>query len=249
MDLVRSPLFSSCILPLNCIQDTTQASQTRCFISYFDLSTNFPWRDPRPEQIERRRALLDDKLIFDLLLSSGGVKRPDALYPPTDVPSLRQLLDAIESSSYDALKKECLVYYLLKWHQDGREERFQIEHCIPPHFAALSDAYWLLDTGTNVPRAISILSDARLNKDYPSKILKAISLLPNHSTLLVKYVRTAKPTLTEVNDLETYVTALAESSLSEAWGFQRTFGEANTNRSRLFKKLLEWCVTREWSSR
>ena len=43
------------------------------------------------------------------------------------------------------------MYYLLKWHQDGREGRFQLDRCIPPHFAALADAYWSLDTGADVP--------------------------------------------------------------------------------------------------
>ena len=89
--------------------------------------------------------------IFDILLSSGGIPEPDVLYPPSDVESLLQLLRAIESSNYDALKKECLVYFLLKWHQDGREERFAVERCIPPQFAALADAYWYLDSGINIP--------------------------------------------------------------------------------------------------
>lgn len=111
----------------------------------------FAWRTPRPEQIERRRAALGDLLIFDILLSSGGIGEPDTLYPPPDVDSLIRLLDAIESSNYDTLKKECLVYFLLKWHQDGREEKFQTERCIPPQFTALADAYWHLDSGINVP--------------------------------------------------------------------------------------------------
>ena len=124
--------------------------QSPHFISYFDVSNNFAWRKTRSTEIEQRRALLGDTLIFDLLLSRGGIQKPDALYPPADVSALQQLLDAIEESQYDTLKKECLVYYLLKWHQDGREGRFQQDRCIPPHFAALADAYWLLDTGADV---------------------------------------------------------------------------------------------------
>ncbi|KIL59488.1 hypothetical protein M378DRAFT_187986 [Amanita muscaria Koide BX008] len=199
-------------------------------------------------QIDQRRALLGDVLIFDLLLSSGGIKHPDILYPPTDVSALEHLLEVIEASHYDALKKECLVYYLLKWHQDGREERFQTERCIPPHFAAAADAYWLLDTGLNVPHAISILSDARINQEYTSKVLQAASLVPNPSHLIVKYVRTARSALTDPHDLETYIIALAEaSSFCEAWEYQRIFNDVSPMRSRLFKKLLDWTVTREFS--
>jgi hypothetical protein len=89
-------------------------------------------------------------LIFDILLSSGGIRQPDTLWPPTDPESFHRLLDAIEDSSYDALKKDCLIYFLLKWHQDGREERFREDRCIPPQFAMLSDAYWHLDSGIHV---------------------------------------------------------------------------------------------------
>ena len=117
----------------------------------FDLSSEgFPWRAPRPHEIETRRAQLSDLLIFDILLSSGGIRHPDTLWPPTDPASLRRLLDAIDDSTYDALKKDCLIYFLLKWHQDGREERFREDRCIPPQFAMLSDAYWHLDSGIHV---------------------------------------------------------------------------------------------------
>ncbi len=117
-------------------------------ISLFDLSPEgFPWSAPRPHEIETRRAQLSDLLIFDILLSSGGVRQPDTLWPPADPSSLRRLLIAIEESTYDTLKKDCLIYFLLKWHQDGREERFKEERCIPPQFAMLSDAYWHLDSG------------------------------------------------------------------------------------------------------
>lgn len=212
-------------------------------IGYFDVSNDFfAWRAPRPQQIERRRADLGDVLIFDILLSAGGIPEPDVLYPPSDVESLLRLLRAIESSSYDALKKDCLFYFLLKWHQDEREDKYAMERCIPPHFTALADAYWYLDSGINVPRAVSILADARLNRDYVSKILRAISLTPESTSLIVKYVRTAKPPLIEPADIDMYALALAESSLLEAWRFQRTFNETDPTRSRLLKKLIEWCI-------
>ncbi|KAF7351270.1 Protein transport protein SEC24 [Mycena sanguinolenta] len=177
-------------------------------LAYFDLGDAFPWRDPRPKQIEHRRA---------------------------------RLLEAIDTSTYDALKRNCLVYFLLKWYQDGREERFKLEKCIPPQFASLSDAYWHLDAGTNILRAVSILADARLNTDYASKILQAISLAPQSTPLALKYVRTAKPVLTELDDIDIYIVALVESSLIEAWQFQRTFSEKNETRSFLsfFAKFIQ----------
>ncbi|KAG5641726.1 hypothetical protein DXG03_004317 [Asterophora parasitica] len=186
---------------------------------------------------------MDDKFIFDILLTSGGIEKPDTLFPPRDVDDLIELLRAIEDSVYDILKKECLVYYLLKWHKDGREERLQIDRCIPPQFTALADAYWHLDAGVNIPRAVSILSDNRLNREYASKIIHAISICPTPAPLIVQYVRTAKPLLTAPQDVWTYTLALAESSLLEAWQFQGTFGEGEEIRAQLLEKLLEWSIS------
>ena len=127
------------------------------YVQYFDLtSDHFPWRAPRPQEIEVRRAHMSDVLIFDILLTSGGIRQPHALYPPRDSHSLQRLLDAIANSTFDTLKKDCLVYFLLKWHQDGREDEFKERRCIPPQFAALSDAYWHLDSGIQV--AVSLPS-------------------------------------------------------------------------------------------
>jgi Nuclear pore complex assembly len=236
-------------------------------MSLFDLSSEgFPWRAPRPHEIETRRAQLSDLLIFDILLSSGGVRQPDTLWPPTDPASLRRLLDAIEGSTYDALKKDCLIYFLLKWHQDGKEERFREERCIPPQFAMLSDAYWHLDSGIQLEvrsmlsysilfaskymffsyqRAVSLLCDVRLNRDYTSKIIQAISLSDTPTRLLLQYLRTAKPMLTEPDDMDTYILALAEDSLANAWQYQRTFPDKSEIRTRLTRKVLEWCFSRE----
>lgn len=102
------------------------------------------------EQIERQRVQMNDQLIFDVLLSTGGVRHPEKLYPPHNVEQLGLLLDAIQDSAYDTLKKDCLIYYLLKAHKDGREEFYRDEKCIPPQFSLLADAYWFLDTGIHI---------------------------------------------------------------------------------------------------
>lgn len=127
------------------------ASADTDFLQYFELSPDqFPWRAPKPEEIEVRRAHMSDMLVFDILLTSGGIRHPDTLFPPATPEALQRLLEAITHSSYDALKQDCLIYFLLKWHQDGREEEFREKHGIPPQFAALADAYWHLDSGVNI---------------------------------------------------------------------------------------------------
>lgn len=229
---------------------------------------------------------MSDLLIFDVLLIRGGIRNPDMLFPPTDWTVLRKLLDAIDESVYDILKKDCLVYILLKWAWDmdsketnpGWDVRYLQDRCVPPQFAALADAYWLLDTGTHLSvrsisrvahflfsnqplsfvrlqRAVSILSDARLNRDYVSKILQALSLSSSRAafasgtaaataTLVVKYVRTAKPLLTEPDDIDLYALSLAQLSFMDAWAYQKSFPDESDTRERLLRKIMAWCLMR-----
>lgn len=126
-------------------------------------------------------------------------------------------------------------------------------------------------TYISLQRAVSILSDPRLNRDYTSAILQAIAI-PGHvpdtysavfphtnvpnitqtAPLVVRYIRTAKPLLVEPPDLRLYTIALAESQggspafgLSQAWQYQRTFPEDSTTRTELIQLLIDWCFTRE----
>ncbi|KAG6873667.1 hypothetical protein C0995_012601 [Termitomyces sp. Mi166 len=213
-------------------------------LKYFDVSdAGFAWPGPLREQLRERRMKLEDKFIFDILLEAGGIERPWTLFPPRALEDLELVLQAIELSDYDILKKECLVYYLLKWHNDGRESRFQEERSIPSQYTNLADAYWHLDAGCDIPRAVSLLSDARLNGDYSSKILQIISLWPEPSPLIVQYVRTAKPRLISQTDNWIYTRAMAELSFVDAWQFQRTFNETIEVRVTLLSHLLEWCIS------
>ena len=94
-------------------------------------------------------------------------------------------------------------------------------------------------------QAVAILSDCRLNRDHTSKIMVALSISPDSEALIRQYVRTAKPPLVEPPDLEMYTLALADLSILDAWQYTRTFNESDEMRSRLFKKILEWAVTRK----
>jgi hypothetical protein len=89
-----------------------------------------------------------------------------------------------------------------------------------------------------------MLSDLRLKQEYPSKVLQALSLAENPSPLIVKYVRTAKPQLSQPDDIDIYTLALAEMNFFEAWLFQRSFPESSPTRPRLLTKILDWSLSR-----
>jgi hypothetical protein len=142
-------------------QDESTTSTVDVWLALFTSSSHtnaFPFTPHRLQSIESRRALMSDLLLFDVLLIRGGIRTPDMLFPPSDYAALRKLLEAIDRSVYDRLKKDCLVYILLKWAWDtegrdtnaGWETRFVEERCIPPQFVSLANAYWLLDTGSNL---------------------------------------------------------------------------------------------------
>lgn len=117
----------------------------------FDLSPeSFPFGGAIPSQIEARRADLSDLLLFDVLLNGADVAATE-FYPPHDPESLGNLLAAIDGCKLDQLKRDCLVYYLLKWHTDGRESLWVEERCIPAQFMIKMDAYWYLDKGIELP--------------------------------------------------------------------------------------------------
>lgn len=51
--------------------------------------------------------------------------------------------------------------------------------------------------------------------------------------------------LTEPDDMDTYILALAEDSLISAWQYQRTFPDESEIRTRLARKLLVGCFSRK----
>ncbi|KAI0252498.1 hypothetical protein BJV78DRAFT_339813 [Lactifluus subvellereus] len=77
----------------------------------------------------------------------------------------------------------------------------------------------------------------------PRSYKRSPSLSDTSTRLLLQYLRTAKSMLTEPDDMDTYILALAEDSLTNAWQYQRTFPDKSEIRTRLTRKVLEWCFS------
>lgn len=135
--------------------DPTMAYNPKRYLSYFDDQTPFPWTEQRVSEIQHRRALLNDELVFDGLLAQVGIEDAEILFPPTDAEGLERLIEAIEGSTYDDMKKDGLVYYLLKWREDSVADDFMHERGIFPQLAILAGAYWELDAGRDINVSIS----------------------------------------------------------------------------------------------
>ncbi|KAG8901909.1 hypothetical protein FRB99_005012 [Tulasnella sp. 403] len=212
--------------------------------AYFDLSPNrFPWTPDLCQHIEERRHQLQGDLFIDSLLRIAGVDA-HALYPPHDTNTFHALYDAIQNCSFDDVKKNCLLYYLLKTWQNESAEDFAHLKAIPLQFVILSDGYYHLDAG-EIEEAVTSICDPRVTPDFTSKILQTIAAVPDakqRSRLVLRYVKIGKPPLSELEDIEQYLRALCESSVTEAWLYQRTFPEDaghNATRTRLLDIILE----------
>ncbi|WVQ98811.1 hypothetical protein IAU59_005942 [Kwoniella sp. CBS 9459] len=82
-------------------------------LRHFDLADT-PWTELTSPLIEdRRKRSPGGRLFFDRLLELTGLDGP-SLYPPNTPAALRRLLHSIHSCPFDRLKRDCLLYYLLK---------------------------------------------------------------------------------------------------------------------------------------
>ena len=97
-------------------------------------------------------------MFFVILLGLGGISDAPSFYPPANVTELEALLREIRGARYDDMKRDCLIYYLLKQGCDGREVGYAREKVISPHYIALADAYWWLDSGLNLDVRVHLLS-------------------------------------------------------------------------------------------
>jgi hypothetical protein len=96
-------------------------------------------------------------LFFDELLKLAGIDA-HAIYPPRDVPTFHHLINSILNTSWDDFQQSCLIYYLLRHWEDGREKPFAQSKQLPPQFMFVSDAYYLLDIDQAEVRVVQILN-------------------------------------------------------------------------------------------
>lgn len=227
--------------------EVTPSPEAQAHHAFAAQFSPFPFTHDQRTTIFARRSFMSDELIFDLLLEQASIASPKALYPPDSPDSLLQLLEAIADCPWDAIKKSCLHFYLLCHVSPGAAAKHARACALPPQFVHLAHACFLLDLGSpdDLARAVHLLSDARIVQDLSSKVLQTLSLAPQPARLLRTYVRTAQPVLEAYDDLAIYLRALMESSLADAWTFQRTFSETTPMRNQLIRTILDCCLIRE----
>jgi len=87
----------------------------------------------------------------------------------------------------------------------------------------------------------------RVRPDFIPKIMHALSVSASPSTIL-RFVRLAKPPLTDQASIEIYVGALCASNIIDALLYVRSFPESSdetAQRARLTGMILNSCLIRE----
>lgn len=87
----------------------------------------------------------------------------------------------------------------------------------------------------------------RVRPDFVPKIMHALSVSASPPTVL-RFVRLAKPPLTDQASIEIYVGALCASNIVDALLYVRNFPESNdetAQRARLTGMILNSCLMRE----
>ncbi|KAG8682478.1 hypothetical protein FRC11_014826, partial [Ceratobasidium sp. 423] len=224
-------------------QAHTHINADQEFFGMFDLSPQgFPWTDTQRDMIVRRREEeMGGDLFFDELLKLAGIDA-HVVYPPRDVPTFHHLVNSILNTSWDDFQQSCLIYYLLRHWDDGREKPFAQSKQLPPQFVFVSDAYYLLDVD-RAEEAVPYLCDSRVLHEFTSKIMLTLSSIPEPSAAsrcLLRFVRVAKPTLASQDDLDIYVNALCYSSITDAWLYQRSLQEGG-ERERHIHRIITFC--------
>ncbi|KAA1100861.1 Ras GTPase activating protein ira2 [Puccinia graminis f. sp. tritici] len=117
-------------------QPITQATVRQRPITWSDLLMQQKWAKQQEHNLRCQLFLqvptpTPTTAVPDLILTikqksrtPGPIPNFKDLFPSPHPSHLRQLLDSIDARAFNLLKKNCLVYYLLKEHGDGRENCF-----------------------------------------------------------------------------------------------------------------------------
>lgn len=163
-------------------------------------------------------------------------------FPPKNEAALRQLFEHICASKTATIHhKLSVVYYLLldvdDQHGSTRAEAFAQRASLPTSFKIFIKGLWLMDA-QQFQVALEYLTHPSLQPDFVDDILTA---LVRHAkdgdySLPLAYYHTVQPLIQLSSTLELLFTALARSSVVEAFEFTRSHAECM--RRQLFQRLV-----------
>ncbi|PTB69065.1 hypothetical protein BBK36DRAFT_1113432 [Trichoderma citrinoviride] len=211
------------------------------FQKVFPPGAQMPYDRKRIHEIEARRKELGGQLFIDRVLKALGITK-NKVYPPKNDNGVRQLHQQICESSMSMHHKLSLLYYILLDFDtvDGQvsiSETFASTSSMPQNYEIFMKGLWYMD-GLEFSTALEYVAHPSLISDFADDIIIA---LVEHAAdgdydLALSYYHTVQPVLKTSRALELIFGAIAQTNVTEALLYSRTFPEHT--REQLFRQMV-----------
>ncbi|KAL6875150.1 nuclear pore complex assembly domain-containing protein [Trichoderma novae-zelandiae] len=211
------------------------------FQKVFPPGAHSPYDRKRIHEIEARRKELGGQLFIDRVLKALGIAK-NKVYPPKNDNGVRQLHQQICESSMSMHHKLSLLYYILLDFDtvDGQvsiSETFASTSSMPQNYEIFMKGLWYMD-GLEFSTALEYVAHPSLISDFADDIIVA---LVEHASdgdydLALSYFHTVQPVLKTSRALELIFGAIAQTNVTEALLYSRTYPEHT--REQLFRQLV-----------
>ncbi|KAI9739721.1 MAG: hypothetical protein M1834_006440 [Cirrosporium novae-zelandiae] len=215
-------------------------NQSLEFEVVFCFNPNYQYDQKTIETISSNRRALE-QLFFDRLLQVLGVKESRSLYPPRTNALLRDLHNAIVTSSAQVHHKQALLYYILRdcrsKHPDVDKSFIQQQY-LPERYRIFIDGIYYMDT-FDFKKALLNLTVPSLLPTFPDEILKTLLLhnKPSEPLLPLAYYQSVSPPLEDPSVLPIFLAYLIEKTgVTSAFRFSQELGASRHHN--LFKDLI-----------
>ncbi|RKP08983.1 nuclear pore complex assembly-domain-containing protein [Thamnocephalis sphaerospora] len=200
----------------------------------------FPHLAENAARLAAARQLSGGMLVIDRLLQFAEVEVGTA-YPPVDADGLVQLVHSVYGCDLDMLKKDSIMYYLIR--DSGNEAAisgFAQKRLIPEPYQQLVTGYWLLDH-EQYERATAYLCMPTVQVDWPEAVVRTL-LQVGRADLAWRFLQQTLWTPADASGVELQFRVRLQTDLHDALLFQRKYvlNDAN-NEGQLFVQLLNFC--------
>ncbi|CAG9996156.1 unnamed protein product [Clonostachys byssicola] len=210
------------------------------FQQVFPAGAQLPYSKELIAKIEQSRKTLDGVLFVDRVLKALGLTKAKT-YPPKSDAALRQLHQHICDAPMSLHHKFSLLYYVLLDFDEAADrsvpsESFVSASGMPSNYQIFIKGLWHLDR-KQFPKALEYVAHPSLTPDFSDEILTALIRHGDDIKLALAYYHTVRPILKSSAALELLFDALAQTSVTEALLFTRTFSDYT--REALFRRLVK----------
>ncbi|KAF3068184.1 Protein ELYS [Trichoderma lentiforme] len=207
----------------------------------FPPGAQMPYDRKRIHEIEARRKELGGQLFIDRVLKALGISK-SKVYPPKNDNGVKQLHQQICESNMSMHHKLSLIYYVLLDFdtvegQASLSETFASASSMPQKYEIFMKGLWYMD-GLEFSTALEYVAHPSLVSDFADDII--IALVQNAPDgdydLALSYFHTVQPVLKTSKALELIFGAMAQTNVTEALLYSRTYPEHA--REQLFRQLI-----------